>query len=267
MSMAEIKDLIPTEEALCAYFTQEFNALDGWTCYPETGGFDVVVVHDSGRQIGVEAKLQLNAKVADQILPEEYMHFYGRPGPDHRLVIVRTITEASYGIARMLQLLGVPVWHPRVLKRNCGRGNYEHYAWFAIERKIWDDERVANSANGVTYFNDAAWFDWNPPERIELPGLVPDLPAGVPAPVRLTPWKIAALRVVAKLRAAGCITTKEIAAEGISPSVWIYGVRPWLDRGPTQGTWVESDRLPAFDKQHPEIYTKVSEELGSEATP
>lgn len=107
-----IKEAVPTEAVLCDYFIEEANQVEGWVCYPETGGFDVLLVHESGRQIGVEAKLQLNAKVAEQILPHHSCYATGNPGPDHRVVIVRNTTDANAGIARMLDLLGVDVWEP-----------------------------------------------------------------------------------------------------------------------------------------------------------
>lgn len=236
------------ESALCALFISEFNKLKGWTCYPETGGFDVLVVHESGRQIGVEAKLKLNAKVAEQILPEPWYDRYGQPGPDHRLVIVATITDASAGIARMLRQLGVEVLAPRMTRTFHGDA-----PTFELEHKI-----------------DAAWgqvslFDWNPPERCQLPSVVPDLPAGVPAPVRLTPWKEGALRVLAILRRQGFITAKQIAEQGIGTTTWTQGVKPWLRKGEVRGQWVPTEHLPSFDKQHPDVYAKVLESMGARA--
>ncbi|MNE49980.1 hypothetical protein D3C77_450940 [compost metagenome] len=103
---------IKTEAELCAAFIQSMNKQADWTCYPEAAGFDILAVHASGRQIGIEAKMTLNAKVADQILPKDYESFYGRPGPDHRLVIVGKASDASHGIGRMLGLLDVPVLRP-----------------------------------------------------------------------------------------------------------------------------------------------------------
>jgi len=47
------------------------NKLNGWTCYPEAAEFDILAVHDYGRQISVEVKLKLYAKVVEQILPQE----------------------------------------------------------------------------------------------------------------------------------------------------------------------------------------------------
>nr|WP_237043901.1 hypothetical protein [Pseudomonas aeruginosa]AMP35850.1 Hypothetical protein [Pseudomonas aeruginosa] len=55
---------ISKESTLCEVFIKEFNQIPGWTCYPEAAGFDVLVVHDDGRQIGVEAKLSLNGVVS-----------------------------------------------------------------------------------------------------------------------------------------------------------------------------------------------------------
>lgn len=253
----ELKLLIPTEGELCAIFIRDFNEQPGWTCYPETGGFDVLVAHESGRQIGVEAKLQLNAKVADQILPTDSQAIWSRQGPDHRLVIVRSITDANAGIAKMLGQLGVSVWAPRLDTRIVKGAGWEHetYAHFHIHHEMWTDASVSEPPKSYggrdAYHSYVGLFDWNPEHRIDLPPAVPTVPAGVPAPVRMTPWKQAAVRVLARLRVQGTITAREIAAEGCSPSMW---TQRWLDRGPTRGQWVESVRLPKFDEQHPELY-------------
>lgn len=222
MKADAIKALIPNEAELCAVFIREFNEQPGWTCYPETGGFDVLVAHEDGRQIGVEAKLQLNAKVADQILPGEQWHSWGRGGPDHRLVIVRSITEANAGIAKMLGMLGVHVWAPRVTHRIKERVpfEYEDCAEFDVHGKLWMSEEAAKPPMHEKYGHSwLAWFDWNPEQRIVLPEFPPSVPAGVPAPVQMTPWKMAAIRVLARLRVQGYITAKQIVAEGVSPSL------------------------------------------------
>ncbi|MCF5955038.1 type IV toxin-antitoxin system AbiEi family antitoxin domain-containing protein, partial [Xanthomonas perforans] len=84
-------------------------------------------------------------------------------------------------------------------------------------------------------------FDWNPAKRCDVPEHVPDVPAGVPAPVRWTPWKAGALRVLALLKTQGYITTKQIAAQGISPSFW---TQSWLARAAERGQWVATDKTP-----------------------
>nr|WP_288354858.1 hypothetical protein [uncultured Pseudomonas sp.] len=242
-----------SERELCAAFIDEFNQQAGWVCYPETGGFDVLVVHEDGWQIGVEAKVKLNAKVADQILPDPWAYRYGSPGPDYRMVIVGSITEANQGIGRMLEALGVSVLAPRLSIR-WRRGQTEDSWTFNL------DEWTGN------YLYRVAPFDWNPAERCEVPCVVPDVPAGVPAPLRLTPWKERALKVLFTLRRQGFITAKQIAEHGISTSVWISGGRPWLVRGEVRGQWLPGPHLPTFDLQHPEAYAKIVEMLEKAAS-
>lgn len=246
-----------SEADLCQAFIEQFNALQGWTCYPETAGFDILVVHETGWQIGVEAKLKLNAKVADQILPGDWESQYGSPGPDHRLVIVGDITEASLGIQRLLEMCGVAVLRPHMNRRPKPgvRFEYEHYPDFNLRDWL---------RQGTPWRKHL--FDWNPPERCKVPVVVPDVPAGVPSPLRLTPWKEAALKVLIQLRQQGYITAKQITAHGISPTAWTRGGTAWLKKGDVPGQWLETERLPAFDKQHPEAFAKLMETTPS-ATP
>ncbi|WP_288477071.1 hypothetical protein [uncultured Pseudomonas sp.] len=234
-----------SEQELCAAFIREFNKQPGWVCYPETAGFDVLVVHEDGWQIGVEAKLKLNAKVADQILPAIWDERYGFPGPDYRMVIVGAITEANLGIVKMLEMLGVSVLTPRS-QTDYEAGEFVDSWTFDLRGWLTD-----------SYFRNLA-FDWNPAQRCEVPCVVPDVPAGVPAPLRLTPWKERALKVMVTLRRQGFITVKQIAEHGISASVWTRGPSPWLVKGEQRGQWVAGEKLPAFDLQHPEAYAKIA---------
>ncbi|CAD0264245.1 conserved hypothetical protein [Pseudomonas veronii] len=247
---------IGKESELCELFIREFGKIEGWTCYPEAAGFDVLVVHQDGRQIGVEAKLSLNAKVADQILPNYGDDYYGRPGPDHRLVIVSKITDASAGIAKMLHRLGVKVLSPR---QTWERTGYEHT--FDLKHSLLADE------TGNTFFGRERLFDWSPVERCYVPAIVSDLPAGVPSPVRLTPWKEAAVKLVALMRSQGFITVKQIAAHGMGSTSWTQpaGSKPaWLAKGTSRGQWVETEHMPPFDKQHPDLYAIAVEALVAE---
>ncbi|AGN82260.1 MULTISPECIES: hypothetical protein [Pseudomonas] len=246
---------ISKESTLCEVFIKEFNQIPGWTCYPEAAGFDVLVVHDDGRQIGVEAKLSLNAKVADQILPNHGDDFWESPGPDHRLVIVSKITDASAGIAKMLRRLGVKVLCPY---ESWTAQGYVHT--FGLDHRLFYAERSAVS--------DERMFDWSPAERCRVPSIVTNLPAGVPSPLRLTPWKESALKVVVLMRKQGFITAKQIASFGIGVSAWTQpsgSKRPWLAKGEVRGQWVETEHMPAFDKQHPDMYAKTLTEFEAEA--
>lgn len=242
----ELVAAYPTEGDLCAAFMVEARKQAGWDVYPETGGFDILLVEKAtGRQIGVEAKLQLNVKVVEQILP--HASEWGiEHGPDHRVVLVRNVTEASAGLEKALEWFGVPVLQPYAYHRD----------QFGLERLLHEDSRAGASpewewAPGKYGHSSTAMRDWNPKTRITLPEYMPDVPAGVPGPRQLSPWKCAALRVLARLRLQGSITAKQIKEEGCSPTIW---TTRWLAKSETRGLWVAGPVLPTFDTDHPGPY-------------
>ncbi|WP_367346473.1 hypothetical protein [Stenotrophomonas bentonitica] len=254
MKAAEIKALYPTEAALCVQLIECLTSTGGWEIYPETAGFDILAVWKAtGHQLGIEAKLQLNSKVADQILPRHWSSCHGQ-GPDFRAVLVPCTTEANYGIARMLDALGVQVLVPDVASRYWKPKPGEQ-----VKRDVhpadlrssapWDTE------SGNLYdWGQPAWFDWNPEQRCTLPEIVPLVAAGVPAPLRLTPWKIGALKVLADIELDGFTTAKGVRAHGIDPRRFCAsdGWLPQLG----DGRWARGS-IPPFDQQHPEAYAEV----------
>lgn len=249
MKAAEIKSLFPTEAALCDMFARDVREMGGWTVYPETAGFDILLVRDAtGHQVGVEAKLALNAKVADQIVPGESPYCSEAAGPDFRVVIVPCITDASLGIAKLLRVVGVQVLAPDRRWRG-GLG-------FTLSTRGHDDcsaEFDSTSPRELSPW-DLAWHDWNPEERCRLPSIVPDVRAGVPAPVRLTPWKIGALRVIADLELDGFVTAKSVRAHGVDARRFCAS-DGWL-ASLGGGRW-KRGTLPAFEQQHPAAYAQV----------
>lgn len=258
MKASEIKALFPTEAALCEAFVRDMRRMGGWTIYPETAGFDVLAVYDAtGHQLAVEAKLKLNAKVAQQILPSDYMGHsdQGIAGPDFRAVIVPCITDASAGIAEMLGILGVQVWAP-TLSRDPETDGLCHSFRSSLNRHggVRPDRRLYDAADGDLFSWDKAWHDWNPPRRCELPSIVPSVRAGVPAPIRLTPWKIGALKVLADLEVDGYVTAKSVREHGIDPRRFCAS-DGWLE--PLGGGRWRRGRIPSFDQQHPEAYAQV----------
>lgn len=273
MSAADVKVAFPSEAALCDCFIESLREIGGWTVYPETAGFDILAVYDkTGHQLGVEAKLKLNAKVADQILPEGQEWDVSSPGPDFRAVIVPCITEASYGIAKMLGILGVQVWAPE--EDYDYRSKPAEWASRRVE-KVWHfcraldrhfcmgiggnrrgqtDARQYDSSSGTLTGWDLAWHDWNPPKRCELPEIVPQVRAGVPAPLQLTPWKIGALKVLADLELDGFVTAKSVRHHGVD-SRRFCASDGWLE-SLGDGRWGRG-RIPRFDEQHPEAYAEI----------
>lgn len=266
-SVSEIKSAFPSEADLCDLFIKDLNEIGGWTIYPETAGFDILAVWDAtGHQLGVEAKLQLNAKVADQILPSDYMGWEGGgkyppmgvAGPDFRAVIVPVLTEASEGLAKMLRILGVSVWAPSADRHRSGhllsfmnpmtqgtRAPHRH--------RHYDIDSQEGEGHRLSAW-DMAWFDWNPPERCKLPEMVPSVRAGVPAPTKLTPWKCCALKVMADLEIDGFVTAQSVRAHGIDARRFCAS-DGWLE-ALGNGRWGKG-RIPAFDQQHPKEYAEI----------
>lgn len=224
--------LFATEAELCTAFTEWVRRGGGtrytpWTVYPETGDFDLLLVDPEGRQMGVEAKLKLNAKVCTQALPGRW---YQGEGPDWRAVLV---PAANNDLEELLRMLGVIVFTPNS-PRHDGRIDFNPML-------------VADSM----YSN---WFDWNPLTRCELPPMVPNLPAGVPAPVRLTTWKVGALKVLAHLEVHGAITAREVRSYGVDPRRFC-STDGWLT-SLGEGRWARG-AVPAFDQQHPAEYAQL----------
>ena len=257
MKAAEVKALFPDEASLCDLFIRDMRAMGGWTIYPETAGFDILLVRDAtGHQLGIEAKLQLNAKVASQILPSDHMGYSrdgGVPGPDFRAVIVPCLTESSEGIAEMLRILGVAVLSPDT--RYLGKMQFtltRHYGQ--------QDARAFDVSAGKLMEWDLAWHDWNPPKRCELPSIVPDVPAGVPSPIQLTPWKIGALKVLADLELDGFVTAKSVRAHNVDARRFCASDGWLVSLG--NGRWGRGN-VPAFDQQHPDAYAQVLAEAKS----
>lgn len=225
-----------TEADLCAAFV-EWATRAGFRCYPETADFDLLLVDREGWQIGIEAKLRMNVKVISQALPR-----YGAEiGPDHRAVLVPSMDSE---LREICGFVGLEIFYCTTLSTYCHRDCHE----FDRDTK-WRRE---------------AMFDWNPKQRCELPDYMPDVPAGVPAPVRLTPWKVAALKILARLEISGWITRREIAVFGIDSRRWTSG-DGWLlplDGDPARGgRWRRGEKCPKFDQQHPEVYAQIKAEL------
>lgn len=228
-----------TETELCAEFIAWVKREDPlWTPYPETAGWDILLVHADGTQIGVQAKLKFNMKVLSQCLPDSWAHWHDR-GPDFRTVLV---PEYDSTHADICGALGLTMFHS---KRSYG-----------FEREF---------GPGLTErgYSREGWHYWSPSEREKLPEFVPDVPAGASGPVQLTKWKIAALRIVATLEVRGFVTREDFRQHAIDPRRWT-GPGGWLaprsERMQDRGQYVRGAGLD-FDQQHPDVYAQVLAEV------
>lgn len=227
-----------TEADLCAAFIAAIPK--DWTAYPEWGGFDILLVGPGGIQIGIEAKLALNAKVLMQAMEPSRAWSATKPGPDFRAVLVPdTATSTLEPIAKAL---GVTVIRMRAGEVRDG------YFW--------------TGGRGVTPFSpslprdtDHYWHDFWPWRRVPMPEVIPDCAAGCPAPVRITEWKLKAIKIAILLDRRP-VTRADFKALDIHMSRW--SDCGWIVRGEARGTWVWGEYHPDFRRDHPRNYDEIA---------
>lgn len=223
------------EADLCAAFIAALP--EGWTAYPETGGFDILLVRSAdGMQIGVEAKLKLNAKVICQV--SESTDFYSVAGPNTDCRAVLIPDGVGDDLAGVCHLLGITV-----IKMRHGP-EARHGSTFHP-----DLPRI-----GPNYWDGSGWYERCPSKRIELPEWVPDVVAGDSAPVALTHWKIGAIKLVITLQRRGYLTRQDFAHFKISMSRWTQ--QGWLTKD-GHGGWIAGAYMPDFKGQHPVNFVQI----------
>ena len=189
-------------------------------------------------QIGIEAKLALNAKVISQVLePDTYWHA-AETGPDYRAVLVPAY--ASGGLEGICRRLDVTVI------RMGDRSRFDPY----LPSESYSHER---------------WRDQCPWSRVTLPEFVPDCEAGTPAPTRLTPWKIKAIRIAVLLKRRGYVTRADFTAIQIDHRRWIDG--RWVVWDLPRRVLVAGDYLPRFERQHPRNFEEIAASFDKWAPP
>jgi hypothetical protein len=241
------------EKDLCAAFSETLPK--DWTAYNETAGYDMVLVHKTGAQLGVEAKLVLNPKVLVQVC--ETHPQYHRPGPDFRAVLVGKVTNPD--LVQISKMLGITIL--TVSRKDGQVSSYDSNSrtgcdWFSrpelpkvepLKEKQWGDNR--------------RWIDCAPIERLKLPEYVPDVIAGDKAPVVMGAWKIKAMKVCVWVEANGKITRANFKSLGIDPSRWMTG--DWLKKGEVRGEWIAGPSFPgeSFKKLHSRVYDEITSDL------
>ncbi|MBK3735557.1 hypothetical protein GAY29_21115 [Azospirillum brasilense] len=232
-----------TEADLCSAFMAQLPP--GWTAYPETAGWDILLVHTSGVQVGIQAKLRLNAKVLTQA-SENYWDLEN-PGPDYRAILVPAEVGTDLeALAAYCSMTVVRCWPPQT---------------------CWMSSKGSHSPDlpGTVGSHESYWFPLLPAKRHPLPDYVPDVTAGASAPRTLSRWKVSALRVQALLDQTGYVTRQDFKALQIDIRRWIAGGwQAWLEAVPNSGTddigfphFKRGATMPDFGAQHPEVYPQV----------
>lgn len=227
------------ESDLCAAFIAALP--DDWTPYPETGGFDILLVRkEDGFQIGVEAKLRLNARVICQAAEDGCHYRTMMPGPDCRAILIPA--SAANDLAVVCRLLGITII--RMAEDDRDRRSYG----------FRPDLPKLTYRYSTTPDDD--WFERCPVSRLPLPDYVPDVLAGASAPMALTLWKIAAIKIAVTLEKRGYVTRQDFKHFGVNMSRWIDPYARWLVQD-GKGGWIRGPYLPDFRVQHPVNYVQI----------
>lgn len=225
-----------TEADLCAAFLAWLARYPEWTPYAETAGWDILLVHTDGTQVGIQAKLKFNMAVLQQAVESSYS--WDGIGPDYRAVLV----PEDCGIRNICDAIGLTLIQPQ----KHWNGSFEFYPDFG--------ERCSER-----------WHYNNPERRHSLPAYVPDVPAGVPSPSTLSKWKIGALQISAVIEIRGYVTRQDFRLAGIDHRRW---VQEWLDAAPDRpGAWCWRQGAPSFSASHPVVYPKILNDLRQKGVP
>lgn len=226
------------ETDLCAAFIKMLPK--GWTAYAETGGFDILLVRGAdGFQIGVEAKLKLNAKVICQAAENQSHWHVTSAGPDCRAVLIPA--GVSMDMAAICPRLGITVIKVQKAEIASWGGNIpgNFHPHLPDISKGWPNDN---------------WYECAPATRVKLPDYIPDVISGDAAPLKLTQWKIGAIKLVITLEKRGFLTRGDFKHFEISMSRWTqYG---WLKLQSDRRVWV-AGRIPNFRAQHPTNYAQI----------
>lgn len=240
-----MKSKFSSEAMLCLTFVRHLPP--EWTAYPETAGFDLLLARkEDGVQIGIEAKLTLNAKVICQI--REGYWDVDQANPDFRAVLIPYGTAGS--MEPICKMLGITVI------QQMDKATFEGQHW------LRESYKPRLPAQGDIYWGaQEEWYDWAPAKRITLPEYVPDVVGGHSAPVKLTSWKIKAIKIAVLVETRGYVTRADFKALQIDHRRWLDPWVKWLQQGEERGTYVAGPRLGDFKAQHPKNYEEIKADI------
>lgn len=232
-----------TEADLVAEFLRRLAVMDPglkWKVYPESCGWDLLLVHEAGYQLGIEAKLLLNPKVIDQTLVGAFITHPAWDGPDYRAVLVPSEGRQLH-LANICKAIGIGV----ITVRPEGDGGSH---WFDLP---------SNSEY-------CAWPNWGPMQRCPVPDYVPRVAAGVQSPTLLSDWKVRAIKLLIVMERKGWIDRGDLKALGLSPTRWTCHYNGFLTRVEGKPVrYVAGPRTPDYRAQMPENFAEIEADIAA----
>lgn len=245
------------EAALCTAFIAALP--EGWIAYPETCGFDIVLLAPWGATIAVEAKQRLNVEVLVQAMEEGSSYRIAAQGPDFRAVLVPSGT-LQVGLSAIAQRLGITVIQMFKERRRYPMLGEEYFQPGLPSPPEKDSQRY--------WSGDENWHDCAPWQLLKLPDYVPNVAAGHSAPTKLTEWKIRAIKIAILATRRGWVARPDFKHIQIDHRRWLSRENSgWLIPGEVRGQWVPGPALGVFQKQHPANYAQIEADYDRWRTP
>lgn len=218
------KATFASESEMCTHFISKLPA--EWIAYPEWGNWDMLLVrHSDGFQIGIEAKLRLNAKVISQAAENAYQ--CDKPGPDCRAILIPKGSNLDFQpVCNILSL--------QIIEIESESSKIPSTVnWY--RPKLPNLDRASPAGNFKEFY---------PTERLELPEIIPIVEAGKPSPIKLTPWKIKAIKLDILLKKHGMVTRKLFKALNLSTTLFLHSGNDWMRKGTKRGEWERGANFP-----------------------
>jgi hypothetical protein len=226
-----------TEADLCAAFIAALPK--DWTAYAETAGWDILLVRSDGFQIGVQAKLKMNAHVLAQALEAYSPWAREQRGPDCRAIMIPW-GEDSVGIGYLATYIGITVI--RVAKPEATPHWRSRQAFTPA---------LPEPPGAMQY----PWHEQCTLKRCELPSYVPDVAAGARSPSTLSEWKIKAIKICLLMQRQGYVTRDDFRAIKMDHRRWLPSAAGWVKI--VNGRYERGTNWPRFLEMHPVAAKKI----------
>jgi len=223
--LQEAKSPFKSEVELCAAAISELTA-EGWVAYPETCGFDIVLV-GHGWTVGVQAKLKANMAVLVQGL-NNLRH--DLTAPDYVAILTDSTKQNQDDFRAICSAIGII--HIPLARYDPVVGVRINLASKIIQSPL--DFRCSG-------------------KPLELPEYIPDVPAGASGPVQLTPWKIAALKICAVVHITGTVDRSHFRRYHVDERRW--WMMGWLIV--EKGVYAKGPKMHELTDQHPVVWPQI----------